>query len=217
MPNEGCLLSICGGSGATFVNTRITAVAWPTPLDGSQRSAAAALCISQGSRVTLRNCTFRESSIPPLLVYGNTTSVLLDQCNISNNNITGRSLDVGLTSWNDKRGPVLRSRNFIQDVAQGLSTVGVNGGLVAIQGSTFKGNNGTLGCALHVSNTARVFIQSSLFEGNTAISGGAVYAMEHAKVVISSGEQWGVWQALAVLLYNLLVMVARHVVVVGWQ
>lgn len=78
MPNQGCLLTICGGSDVIFVNTRISAVA-VTPAGRQRAQGIVALCISQGSRVTLRNCTFNASSITPLVAYGSTTRVLLDQ------------------------------------------------------------------------------------------------------------------------------------------
>lgn len=85
----------------------------------------------------------------------------------------------------------MQSNNFTQNVAQGLSAIGVGGGWVAILGSTFKANTGSRGGALYVSNASRVTIQGSGFEGNNATFGGAILATGQARVDILPGGQQG--------------------------
>lgn len=96
MPFFGCLWTICGHSDAVFVNSIITDVHTTSgPIKEpsrvqqlGDRYLVTALCISQGSRVTFQGCTFTSSTVRSLAAYGNTTSVLLDWCSITNNNLT---------------------------------------------------------------------------------------------------------------------------------
>lgn len=184
----GCLLTICNKSDAVLFNAKITSVqtAPGAPRDQGDK----ALCISNGSRVTLRNCTFSSSTIQSLATYDNTTSVLLDQCSITNNNMIAERVPSGV--FVEDAAIVVRSSVFANNKAQKIlgSTIAARGyARVSILDSAFLGNTGFCGAALHALGNAQAAIQGGRFEANTARIGGAICTADQAVVNISPGEQ----------------------------
>jgi predicted outer membrane repeat protein len=190
----GCLLTICGQSDVVFANAKITGVK-KAPGSSAYAQGDKALCVSQSSRVTLRNCIFSSSTITPLSTY-NSTSVLLDRCNYTNNNMTEAAVSSGV--WLRNGTVVVRSSTFMRNMGRGMetwgtgSTIAVSGdGRVAIVDSTFTGNTAERGGAMYVSDRAHATIYSSRFEANNASTwGGAIYARGQAKIDILPGEQY---------------------------
>lgn len=192
--DTGCLITKCGQSDALFVNTQVTAV--KTAPGAPREQGDTALCISQGSKVTLRNCAFTSSSITPLAAYDSDTSVLLDGCSVSNNKMDPPRLPSGV--YLEDGSILVRSSKFLQNKAYDLlgSTITAKGdGRIAIVDSTFTGNQGWFGGALYVLGNAQAIIQGSHFEANMARSGGAICANNQARsgsrVGILPGEHQG--------------------------
>lgn len=183
--NWNCLLTICG-SEAVFVNPSITAVSM------ADASLAALVCVTGGSRVTFRKGTFASCRTPPLGIYDNDTSVLVDQCSAQGN--TGDS--AGAAILLDEGTLRVQSSTFKGNAASvssqrhGGAIYAANGHLAVVD-TTFNSNEAYSGGAIAAEGDTRLSIRGSQFTANRAgWSGAALYAAGSAQVdILQAAEQ----------------------------
>jgi hypothetical protein len=184
-----CLLAICS-SDAVLVDPVIVGL---TDLPG----ITLLLCITHGSKVTLRKGTFASCGVTTIGIYNTDTSVLVDQCSVQ-----GNSGDAGAGIFHDEGTLRVQSSTFKQNKVPSTSSDHAGGaiyvadGTVAIVDSSFHSNEAYNGGAVAAVKRAAVSIQGSRFTANRASwSGGALHAEGNAKFdILPAAKQGpGVW------------------------
>jgi predicted outer membrane repeat protein len=181
--NDGCLISICGGSNAVFNLASVSALKG----GGDKPEVRIAVCVNRQSTVTFRNSTFTGlREITSMAIHTAGTSALVDQCTLRDNVYT---LDGHYSS-----GIVvdMARLTILSSTLAGITGVGNAGAVTAltmahvtIQDTKFQSNTATNGGAIHAEVNSTVVIQSSSFTGNKASErGGAIFARGQARVEV---------------------------------
>lgn len=182
--NKQCLLSICGQSNAVFNAASVTSLK-----GGSGEQAwRLAVCVNKRSQLTFRKSSFTmNQDVQPLTIHSNSTSVLVDQCTIQGNNITGWPYSSAVHVRAATRLTVLSS-TVAANTATGTGVGAITAfdtAEINIHGTSFYRNAAANGAAIHAKEQAMVTIQGSRFEGNNATArGGAIYATDQAQVKV---------------------------------
>lgn len=108
-----CMLAVCRGSVATFLNPVVTG------MKSSLSEGGTSLCITGGSKVALVNGTFVQAlDMRPVRVHGTGTTVSIKQCMFRENSVTPSTRNGGALSVRDSAEVAIDSSSFIRNKAE---------------------------------------------------------------------------------------------------